>query len=69
MPKRFHYADLPFSEVLRMMADHHSKPSTRHITKDEANLLHEAADLLETLNSKPIVAPLKGWRFEKRINE
>jgi hypothetical protein len=47
MPKQDEYDHLPIGDALRKMADHHHGAIRRHITRDERDLLNEAADLLD----------------------
>ena len=57
MPTMEHYKGLTLVEALRQLADHHSKPRTRHITQDERKLIHDAADWMERNGCKYPVQP------------
>jgi len=49
MPREEHFVGMSLSEILIEIADHHSKPSTRHITIFEKQSLYDAAKKLMTI--------------------
>ena len=57
MPTIEHYRGIPLVEALRQFAEHHSESRTRHITRDERKMLHDAADWMERKGCKRIVEP------------
>lgn len=57
MPRYEDYAGLTLVDAVRQLAEHHSEPSTRHITRDERKLLHDAADWMERRGCSRIVQP------------
>ena len=42
-----HYEELSLADALRALADHHYNPRTRHISRDEYDLLQRAASAVE----------------------
>lgn len=51
MPNRQYYAELSLAEAVRAMAEHHYNPRTRHISRDEYELLLRAVSALEDRRS------------------
>jgi hypothetical protein len=49
MPTEIHFINMSLPEILIEIADYHSKPATRHITKFEKQSLYRAAKLLKSI--------------------
>ena len=47
MPSRDHYRDMSVAEALRALAEFHGDPRSRHLARDEIELLLRAAALIE----------------------
>jgi len=51
MPKSSYYAGLPLADAIERLAEHHYETDTRHISKDEYDLLQEAISALRSAAS------------------
>jgi NAD-dependent DNA ligase len=47
MPQRADYENRTLAEAIRQLAEHHHTKQNRHISRDEYDLLIQAADVIE----------------------
>lgn len=47
MPQRQDYQGLSLADAVRYLAEHHGEERTRHLSRDEYELLQRAADVIE----------------------